>query len=81
MSKSRKPIGKEDIRQNPDPKIDQDFEGYPSGPAKDGLIRPDSNTENEISDVNNKDGEKRIYRKDDTDDQDSDGSASAFEDK
>lgn len=34
-----------------------------------------------MADIDNKDGEKRIYRKDETDEQDSDGSANAFEEK
>lgn len=72
---------KEDIRRNPDPKIDEDFEGYPSGPAKDETINPRTKEERKVADTDNKDGEKRIYKKDETDDQDSDGSANAFEGK
>ena len=30
---------KEEIRQNPDNKIDQDFKGYPHGTAKDELVK------------------------------------------
>ena len=79
--KHNRAIGKEDIRDHPDHKIDQDFNGYPSGPAKDETIHPKSGNEKKTADVDNKDGEKRTYRKNETDEQDSDGSANAFEDK
>ena len=72
---------KEEIRQHPDRKIDQDFEGYPSGPAKDETIKPETEEEKKNADMDNKDGEKRIYKRNETDEQDSDGSANAFDDK
>jgi len=72
---------KEDIRQNPDNKIDQDFNGYPTGPAKDETINPKTKQEKEITDLDNKDGEKIIYQKDEIDEQGSDGSANVFERK
>ncbi len=72
---------KEEIKQNPDHKIDQDFEGYPHGPAKKETIKPRTKQQHDTADTDNKDGEKRIYRSDETDEQDSDGSANAFEDK
>ena len=82
MNEKTKPItGKEEIKQNPDNKIDQDFNGYPSGPARDETISPKTDDEKKIADLENKDGEKRIYKKDETDEQDSDGSANAFDDK
>lgn len=83
MEKKPNPISKkQDIPQNPDNKIDEDFKGYPHGPAKDETINPKTKTEKEIADIDNKDGEKRIYKKSDADDeQDSDGSANAFEGK
>lgn len=82
MSKHTKPIiEKEEIKQNPDNKIDQDFKGYPSGPAKDETINPKTEEEKKTADLENKDGEKRVYNKTDTDEQDSDGSANAFDDK
>lgn len=34
MSKTKPITKKEEIRQNPDNKIDQDFTGYPSGASK-----------------------------------------------
>ena len=72
---------KEEIRQNPDNKIDQDFKGYPAGPANDETINPETEEEKKIADLDNKDGEKRVYKKNETDEQDSDGSANAFDDK
>ncbi|HEX7847581.1 MAG TPA: hypothetical protein VF476_17395 [Chitinophagaceae bacterium] len=82
MKKKENPvIKKEDIARHPDKKIDQDFEGYPHGPATDKTIKPRTQEEKETADVYNKDGEKRIYRKNGIDEQDSDGSANAFEGK
>ena len=82
MKKKNGPIkNKEEIKQHPDKKIDQDFKGYPSGPAKDETIKPETEKEKKIADLDNKDGEKRIYKKNETDEQDSDGSANAFDDK
>jgi len=81
-----KPLAKkEDIQKNPDKKIDQDFEGYPNGPAKDETIKPKTKDQKETADIDNKDGEKRFdgskKNKADTDEQESDGSANAFQDK
>ena len=82
MNSNTNPIrNKEEIKQNPDNKIDQDFNGYPSGPAKDETITPETKEEKKIADLENKDGEKRIYKKNETDEQDSDGSANAFDNK
>jgi hypothetical protein len=74
---------KEEIARNPDNKIDQDFNGYPHGPAKDETIKPRTTAQKETADVDNKDGEKRTpkRRKTVTDEQQSDGSAKAFDDK
>jgi len=82
MNSNDKPISKkEEIKQNPDNKIDQDFKGYPSGPATDETIHPKTKEDKKTADLGNKDGEKRIYKKNETDEQDSDGSANAFDDK
>jgi hypothetical protein len=81
ISMKNKPINKEEIRQHPDNKIDQDFIGYPNGPATDETIKPVTGQQKKTADIYNKDGEKRIYRKNGTDEQDSDGSAGAFENK
>jgi len=82
MTEESKPIKhKEEIKQNPDNTIDQDFNGYPSGPAKDETINPKNDEDKKTADLENKDGEKRIYQRNKTDEQDSDGSANAFDDK
>ena len=82
MDKKTNPIrNNEEIGQNPDNKIDEDFAGYPVGPAKHETIKPATEEEKKIADLDNKDGEKRIYKKKETDEQDSDGSANAFDDK
>jgi hypothetical protein len=80
-SKSNPITKKEEIAQNPDNKIDEDFKGYPHGSAKDENIKPKTKQQKDIADIDNKDGEKRIYKKNETDEQDSDGSANAFEGK
>lgn len=79
MAKKTTPIKKEDIAQHPDPKIDEDFKGYPHGPAKDSTIKPTTDEHKKTADLDNKDGEKR--NDDDADEQASDGSANAFQDK
>ena len=67
------------------PKIDQDFEGYPDGPAKNETIKPKTNQQKKTADLDNKDGEKNFNNDSkervETDEQESDGSANAFEDK
>ena len=75
---------KEEIKKNPDPKIDQDFEGYPHGPAKNETIKPKTSQQKKKADLDNKDGEKNFNNNDKehvTDEQESDGSANAFDDK
>ena len=76
---------KDEVAKNPDNKIDQDFEGYPHGPAKDETINPKTKNQHETADTDNKDGEKQEYehskKKAVKDEQESDGSANAFEDK
>lgn len=86
-NKSTSPIKtKEEIKKNPDNKIDEDFEGYPNGPAKDETIDPKTKTQKETADLDHKDGEKKFKTKKNknnavTDEQESDGSANAFDDK
>jgi hypothetical protein len=84
--KNGNPIrNKEDVKSNPDPKIDQDFEGYPNGPAKNETIKPKTSQQKKTADLDNKDGEKKFNDDDkeqlDNDEQESDGSANAFDDK
>ena len=66
-SKTDPILEKEEIRKNPDKKIDQDFKGYPDGPAKNETIHPKTSQQKKVADMDNKDGEKRIYKKDETD--------------
>lgn len=64
MKKKSGPITKkEEVSQNPDNKIDEDFKGYPHGHARDEIIKPETDEEKKIADVENKDGEKRVYKK------------------
>jgi len=43
QKKQPEPIkSKEEVQQNPDKHIDQDFEGFPHHPAKEELIKPES---------------------------------------
>ena len=75
--KSRLIQKKEEIQRNPDNKISDD-----RGEAgKQETITPPITRQRIIADLHNIEGEKRIYREDETDEQDSDGSANAFEDK
>ena len=82
--KKNKPLEGDDIQKHPDNKIDQDFKGYPSGPANESSINPGTSEEGKVAGLDIKDGEKRIIRPDQRtglDEQQSDGSANAFEDK
>lgn len=82
--KQNKPINKKDIAQNPDHKIDEDFPGYPYGQAKDEIIKPNTKQQEKVADVDKKDGEKMIIdpkKRESIDEQDSDGSANAFDGK
>ena len=73
MKNKNEPITKkEEIRQNPDNKIDEDFKGYPNGPAKDETINPNTEEAKKTADLDNKDGEKMIYKKNKVNEQDSD---------
>ena len=75
---------KEEIAENPDNKIDEDFNGYPHGPAKDETIKPKTRNQQETSDTGKKDGEKQNIKpgeRKSLDEQESDGSANAFDSK
>ncbi len=80
IKKGKAMENKNDVAKHSDDKIDQDFEGYPHGHAKDKVIKPETATEKKTAAVDVKDGEKM----DDTsgkkgrDEQDSDGSGGAF---
>jgi len=80
MKNKTNPIRKkEEIRQNPDRKTNQDFSGHPDGPDKGETIKSETIRQVEGADADNKEGEKPTYKKNETDEQDSDGSANAFE--
>jgi hypothetical protein len=81
---SNKPVNREEIDRNPDNKIDQDHQGFPKGPANENTISPSTPQEEKTADIEKRDGEKINIRPEDRkslDEQDSDGSANAFEDK
>ena len=60
MNKKTRPItNKEEVSENPDNKIDEDFKGYPHGQAKEEVIKPETDEEKKIADLDNKDGEKK----------------------
>ena len=78
----------EDIQNNPDKHIDQDFSGYPHAPAQEEIINPKTKQEKKVAAVDSKDGEKIINPQEkkknnpsasETDEEISDGSANAFE--
>jgi hypothetical protein len=83
--KDNKPISrKEEIAKQSDRKIREDFNGYPIGPARDETINPQTEDQKRTAALDDKDGEKRIIHPDKRkglDEQDSDGSANAFDDK
>ncbi len=80
-----KPIQEDDeIRKHPDNKIDEDHKGFPTGPATEKTIKPGTSTEEKTADLEKKDGEKINIKPEDRkslDEQESDGSANAFEGK
>lgn len=69
---------KTDIPKNPDPKIDQDFPGFPYGNASEKIITPETTIEKKVAAVNITDGEKMDKKKGDKDESASDGSGGAF---
>jgi hypothetical protein len=84
MNKDKPITEHEEIRQHPDNKIDEDHKGFPAGPANEKTIKPGSPDEEKTADLGTRDGEKMNIRPEDRkslDEQDSDGSANAFEDK
>ena len=60
MGAKPSPIKKEEIQQNPDPHIDQDFPGYPYLPADKKSITPVTATEKKLAGANNKKS-KKVY--------------------
>jgi hypothetical protein len=85
VAKNSPIVNKQEIQSNPDKHIDQDFEGYPHGPAKEEVINPKTKNQRKSAAVNTKDGEKMIGAEDkkktslSEKEEASDGSANAFE--
>src|SRR5687768_12428010 len=70
---------KDEVKNNPDNKIDQDYPGYPHAPAKEEIIKPGNTEQEKIADIHEKDGEKRNYPTEKEENETDDGSADAFE--
>lgn len=60
MQPKSSPIKKEEIQQNPDPHIDQDFPGYPYLPADKKSINPVTETEKKLAGTHKKKS-KKVY--------------------
>lgn len=69
----------EDQKKNPDKRMDQDFPGFPDYPAKEEIIRPETPEQEKVAGLHEKDGEKRNYPDNEGHEEESDGSANAFE--
>lgn len=77
---------KESIQANPDKHIDQDFAGFPHAPANEEVINPKTKQQKKTAAVDTKDGEKVLNPPskkkrggEAAGEEDSDGSAGAFE--
>ena len=68
-----------DVENNPDANIKQDFPGFPHDPSAKTQIKPLSKADKITANIDSKEGEKRNKTKHETDEEDSDGSADAFE--
>jgi len=51
MKNDKHPIKKEDIAKNPDPRIDQDYPGYPHAPSTEQFIVPETVNEEKTADT------------------------------
>ena len=80
-NKAGKTVKAENIPTHPDRKIDQDFKGFPHGTAKEELINPKTKEQKKTAALHIKDGEKMMEKEKNksTGEQQSDGSAGAFE--
>lgn len=55
MAKKKSPIRKEkEVKQNPDPHIDQDFPGFPDAPSQKKQITPITREEKKAAGANKK---------------------------
>ena len=60
MGVQSSPMKKEEIQQNPDPHIDQDFPGFPHLPADKKSITPVTPTEKKLAGADSK-KPKKVY--------------------
>jgi hypothetical protein len=60
MEAKSSPMKKEEIEQNPDPHIDQDFPGYPHLPADKKSITPVTEVEKKLAGAHKKKS-KKLY--------------------
>lgn len=60
MGAKPSPVKKEEIQQNPDPHIDQDFPGFPHFPSDKKSITPVTTTEKKLAGANKKKS-KEVY--------------------
>ena len=81
-SRKNDPMTKKlDVKESNDEHIDQDFEGYPNGQAKESVITPKTKEDKKTAALGTKDGEKKIRKsadKNSTAEEDN-GSGGAFE--
>jgi hypothetical protein len=62
MMAKTSPIKKEEeVQQNPDPHIDQDFPGFPHSPSSKKSIAPKTVTEKKAANAGNKKSSKKTY--------------------
>ena len=81
-AKNRPIRQKEEIKGNPDNKTDEDFKGYPNGRIKDEPLKPKTKEQRKVAGINDKEDKKRNTKKKNIiDEQESNGSANAFDDK
>lgn len=74
---------KSDVSKSKDPRIDQDFPGFPDERSTPEKVNPVTETDKKSADLDNRDGEKKLDADKDNKDvggkRRSDGSANAFE--
>lgn len=62
MAKKASSIKKEnEVKQNPDPHIDQDFPGFPHAPSQKKHITPNTNVEKKEAGADKKKKSKKTY--------------------
>jgi hypothetical protein len=78
---SNKPLTKEEVNKHPDKHIDQDFEGYPHSPASEDTINPKTEKDNVNANLvkKHKSPSASDEKHNNIDEENSDGSANAFE--